>query len=78
MEQGPQTVGQALRFAAGIYRSKVFNLRARIASEPMLGFETRAGRRDPYPLHEQFRSRGRLVSTYAGFLATGITRCAAS
>jgi cytochrome P450 len=36
----------------------------------MLGFESRAGRRDPYPVHEQFRARGRLVPTYAGFLAT--------
>jgi cytochrome P450 len=70
MKQGPQSLGQAVSFAAGIYRSKAFGLRARIAGEPMLGFESRAGRLDPYPLHEQFRARGRLVPTYAGFLVT--------
>ncbi len=70
MEQGPQTLRESLHFVAGIYRGKVFNLRARIAREPMLRFETRAGRRNPYPIHEDFRSRGRLVPTYAGFLAT--------
>ena len=70
VEQGPQSPRESLRFVAGIYRGKAFNLRARIAREPMLRFETRAGRRDPYPIHEDFRSRGRLVPTYAGFLAT--------
>ena len=70
VKQGPQSPAQALRFAAGIYQAKAFTLRARLAGEPMLRFETAAGRRDPYGIHEEFRSRGRLVPTYAGFLAT--------
>jgi cytochrome P450 len=70
MEQGPQSLTDAVRFAAGIYRSKLFTLRARVAGEPMTRFETEQGRRDPYPVHESFRARGRLVPTYAGFLAT--------
>jgi cytochrome P450 len=70
VEQGPQSLRETVRFAVGIYRSKAFTLRGRIAREPMLRFETRAGRRDPYPIHEHFRSRGRIVPTYAGFLAT--------
>ena len=70
MEQGPQGVGGAARFVLSIYRSKLFTLRARMAGEPMVRFETAEGRRDPYPIHESFRSRGKLVPTYAGFLAT--------
>ena len=70
MEQGPQGVRGAARFLLSIYRSKLFTLRARMAGEPMVRFETAEGRRDPYPIHESFRARGKLVPTYAGFLAT--------
>jgi len=70
MEQGPQTPREVARFIAGMYRGRLFTLRGRLSGEPMLRFETAAGRRDPYPIHESFRARGRLVPTYAGFLAT--------
>jgi cytochrome P450 len=70
MEQGPQGVRGAARFVLSIYRSKLFTLRARMAGEPMVRFETAEGRRNPYPIHESFRARGQLVPTYAGFLAT--------
>lgn len=70
MEQGPQGPAAAARFVVSIYRNKLFTLRARMAGEPMVRFETNEGRRDPYPIHESFRARGALVPTYAGFLAT--------
>lgn len=70
MEQGPQNLRDSARFVAGIYRTRLFALRGRLLREPMVRFETRAGRRDPYPIHESFRARGRLVPTEAGFLAT--------
>lgn len=70
MEQGPQDLRETARFVAGIYRTRLFALQGRLARGPMARFETRAGRRDPYPVHESFRARGRLVSTEAGFLAT--------
>jgi cytochrome P450 len=70
MEQGPQDLRETARFVAGIYRTRLFALRGRLAREPMSRFDTRAGRRDPYPIHESFRARGRLVGTEAGFLAT--------
>ncbi len=70
MEQGPQGPAAAARFIISIYRSRLFTLRARMAGEQMVRFETKAGRRDPYPIHESFRARGPLVPTYAGFLAT--------
>lgn len=70
MEQGPQTPAAAARFVLNIYRNKLFTLRGRLAGEPMVRFESEEGRRNPYPIHESFRTRGPLAPTYAGFLAT--------
>lgn len=70
MEQGPQTPAAAARYLLAIYRHRLLTLRGRLAGEPMVRFETEEGRRNPYPIHESFRTRGPLVPTFAGFLAT--------
>ncbi len=70
MEQGPQTPAAAARFVLSIYRNRLLTLRGHLAGEPMVRFETEEGRRNPYPVHESFRTRGPLVPTFAGFLAT--------
>ncbi len=71
MKQGPQTVREAVEFGVGIYRSRFFNLRGRwIDRDPVALLDTPAGRRDPWPLHEELRSRGTLVPLFDGFWAT--------
>jgi len=70
VQQGPQSPLAAARFVLAIYRRRLLTLRGRLAGEPMVRFESAEGRRNPYPVHESFRTRGPLVPTYAGFLAT--------
>ncbi len=71
MKQGPQSVGEAVEFGIGIYRSRLLNLRGRLgARDPVALLDTPAGRRDPWPLHEQLRSRGAVVPLFDGFWAT--------
>ena len=65
MEQGPQTLSQSLGFVAGIYRAKLDIWKARVIDrEPLSGLDTRAGRRDPYPIYEDVRRRGRVVTAF--------------
>lgn len=70
MRQGPQTVGETLSFGVSMVRSQAFMAVGRLKREPMTHFDTAEGRRNPYPIHEGFRSRGRVTETSAGFLVT--------
>jgi cytochrome P450 len=71
MKQGPQTVGQALRFGAGIYQGKALGWKARVLDkEPLAQLDTRTGIRDPYPIYEAVRERGRVVTAFVEYRAT--------
>lgn len=70
MRQGPQSAGEILSFGASMVRSQAFMATGRLRGEPMTRFDTATGRRNPYPIHEEFRSRGRVTETSAGFLVT--------
>jgi cytochrome P450 len=70
MRQGPQTVGEVLNFGVSMVRSQLFMAQGRLQRQPITRFATAAGRRDPYPIHEEYRSLGRIVETTAGFLVT--------
>jgi cytochrome P450 len=70
MRQGPQSPKEAAQFVVGIFRSRLWETRARRSGVPMAQFETDAGRRDPYPIHEQVRALGRVVPGMPGYVAT--------
>lgn len=70
MKQGPQSPKEAAQFVVGIFRSRLWDWRARRSGSPLAQFETDAGRRDPYPIHEQIRALGRVVHGMPGYCAT--------
>lgn len=71
MEQGPQSFGQALRFVLGIYQAKLYTWKIRVIDRELLAdLSTRAGRRNPYPVYEDVRRRGRMVRVVDQFWTT--------
>ncbi|MDZ5621999.1 cytochrome P450 [Nocardioides sp. HM23] len=70
MRQGPQNPKEAAQFVVGIFRSRLWDWQAHRSGSPLAQFETDAGRRDPYPIHEQIRSLGRVVHGMPGYAAT--------
>ncbi len=70
MRQGPQNPREAIEFGIGILRTRLFRMRARRSGSPLTRYDTPAGRRDPYSVHEQIRALGPVVVTDLGFAAT--------
>jgi cytochrome P450 len=69
--QGPQSIGQALRFAAGIYQAKLYGWKLRLMDRALLtDLDTRKGRRNPYPIYEDVRRRGRVIPLVDPFWTT--------
>jgi cytochrome P450 len=69
------SLGQALAFAANLYRRRVeVAYVGYVRREPFALLQLRPGRADPYPLYQRIRDRGTLTSVGGGELASASYR----
>lgn len=70
MRQGPQNPKQAVEFAVGVVRTRLFQHRAAQEGSPISRYGTPEGIADPFSVHEAIRAQGPVLPPQLGFSAT--------
>lgn len=70
MRQGPQNPKQAVEFAVGVVRTRLFQHRAAQQGSLLSRYATPEGIADPFSVHEAIRAAGRVLPPELGFSAT--------